>query len=455
MAAAGSILRGFHRKCLPRIELRPSHSHSCDLQAISTRSYSLARAAAQNAGLARPVATYRAAGARARGRAAKCASSDGYPFVARRKPHAARRRPALVPIARRAGARVSPFRPPSLVSHSWRAALPPLANEVLGVQHAKACVFDDTVVLTGANLSCRVLRARQTGCGPAGGAPALADVARRPWPVPRTAQVEPTARPRRKSTRLALNGSLRGVAPFCRRRRRGAGFLAERGNGVRATPLRRRGWRRAPMPSRRLLAQPAVPSARRRRRRRSPTRPSGSSPQQAAARALIARPQPAGRASRRAAPRRAHAAALGRSRPWPRRERLRGRGGERVLVQVCGRSGSCGPPPRPGAALRVRRYQRPGGRTTPRGSGSARRRCSAWSARPTLASARCAATSSSRSRSSPPTPAARRAAGRARRAARSRRRRRRGRCDGAHTLARGARGGGGVSHILLVTSRAD
>ena len=201
----------------------------------------------------------------------------------------------LAPIARRAGARVSLFRPPSLVSHSWRAALPPLANEVLGVQHAKACVFDDTVVLTGANLSAEYFERRQDRYVVIRDAPALADVVCGVLAAvgARSTAYDPDGAAATKSTSVALNGSRCGRRRR-RRRRRGAG-ARERGERRRARRGRRApaagGGRRA---TRRLLGaaggamRTGRPDGGRRRDRVAPP------PQhETAARALLAVSQPA------------------------------------------------------------------------------------------------------------------------------------------------------------------
>ena len=176
--AAASLLRGLHRKGLPCIEIPPTQ-----ISVLRSPSDFYAELLAGAAAAQRRIALASLyVGDGARERELVCAlqnapaQTDIHLLLDGSRMQRGGGLALLAPLARRAGARVSLFRPPSLVSHSWRAALPPLANEVLGVQHAKACVFDDTVVLTGANLSAEYFERRQDRYVVIRDAPALADV---------------------------------------------------------------------------------------------------------------------------------------------------------------------------------------------------------------------------------------------------------------------------------------
>jgi len=58
----------------------------------------------------------------------------------------------LAPVVARNGANVALYHTPAL--RGWRKALlPQRFNEMVGLQHAKLFVFDDSVLVSGANLS--------------------------------------------------------------------------------------------------------------------------------------------------------------------------------------------------------------------------------------------------------------------------------------------------------------
>lgn len=55
---------------------------------------------------------------------------------------------------RRPSATISMYLTPSLQGRSWRRlVVPPRWNEIFGLSHLKVCLFDDTIIMTGANLS--------------------------------------------------------------------------------------------------------------------------------------------------------------------------------------------------------------------------------------------------------------------------------------------------------------
>ena len=408
--AAASLLRGLNRKGLPCIEIPPTQ-----ISVLRSPSDFYAQLLARGRGRATPdcaglaVRWRRRAGRELVG-AAKRASADRYPFAARQKPHAARRRSRAARAARAARRRAR------LALSAAVARQPQLARRAAaagerGARRAqrKACVFDDTVVLTGANLSAEYFERRQDRYVVIRDAPALADVVcgvlaavgarntaydpdgaaatvehlggaeRKPlWPAPPADGVGEA-----QALASAVNAVVRAAAdahppPAAGAAPPGGCWVlpavqcapASLTVDADATEWLLRRNTKLPL----ALSSPYLnpPSAYERR----------CSPRRAAA------PPSSSRARRRRA-----------SGFW-------GAGGVRSLVpqvyshlerQLARRAAAIG------AALGYAATSGPGGRTTPRGSGSARRRCSAWSAPPTLASARCAATSSSRSRSSPPT----------------------------------------------------
>jgi CDP-diacylglycerol--glycerol-3-phosphate 3-phosphatidyltransferase len=80
----------------------------------------------------------------------------------------------LAPLPKRA--RIGCFRMPQQATLLGRT-LPPRWAEGVGVQHVKCYVFDDTVVLTGANLSSDYFTSRQDRCVIVSGNVAFADAA--------------------------------------------------------------------------------------------------------------------------------------------------------------------------------------------------------------------------------------------------------------------------------------